>query len=166
MDNCEKIRDLILTDYVDAEADEKIKEQVNFHLLACPDCRSFVKEVESDLTVPFKEAAREEVPVHLWAAIKERIESESRPIAEPERTESPVGRWLRALSFPRLAPALMGVALLVLVWSAITPDGVINQAKEDDEQEYLVYLLDSMDASQDTEDVFSPNETPIETYFL
>ena len=44
--NCKKIRELILTDYIDGEADEKTKMSVNAHVAECAECKELLSSVQ------------------------------------------------------------------------------------------------------------------------
>src|SRR5882672_10339658 len=101
MDDCKRFKDLLLTDYLDAQIDPKTKEQIDAHLRMCPECRLFAQEAERDLVTPFKNVQPEEVPVHLWTAIQERLQKET---SVSERIRNLMGRWVESSFFQRLAP--------------------------------------------------------------
>jgi len=71
--NCKKIRDLLLTDYLDAQADLKLKTQVQIHLQVCEACRRFEQEVRLSISGPFKKFAAPKPPQLIWLNIKEKI---------------------------------------------------------------------------------------------
>ena len=156
MDKCEQFKDLILTDYIDGEADQTVKQQIDAHLLVCPDCLRLAEEVKKNAVVPFTQVSREAVPDGIWEGIKERIGQEA-----PWHTR--VQDFVSALAGPRAVPAFAGLVLLTLVWSTVLHDQQLRQVKEKEQGEYLVSVLSSTDQSAETDNTA---ETPIETYFL
>ena len=161
MDKCEKFKDLILTDHIDGEVDAAAKEQIDAHLLACPDCLRLAEEVKAILVVPFKQAGREAVPEGIWEGIKDRIGQEEAPWNV--RVGEVISGLAGSLTFPRLVPAFASLALLVLVASTVLHDQQVRQVKEQEQVEYLVSTLASADQAAETDNT---TETPIETYFL
>lgn len=161
MEECKKIKDLILTDFVDGELDVSIKGKVDTHLLACSECRKFTQEVESQLVAPLQGVKRQPVPDHLWSLIKDRIESEGVPA---ERSGSPIGRLFDAFLFPNWAPVLATIAISILVSSVYFSNLRIDQDRDKEQGEYLIYLLGSADVPAEGDN--NGSESPIETFFL
>jgi predicted anti-sigma-YlaC factor YlaD len=150
MSACKKYRDIILTDHMDGELDKSAQARVAQHLAVCPGCRALAEQVKQDMVLPFEQAGREAVPEHVWTSIKEKIEKESHTYS---------------FAFPKLAPALMSVAALVLVGSLMFHDQQIKQAKAQAQSEYLISVLAPANgAASETDSEDTP--TPIETYFL
>ena len=161
MENCKVIQDLILTDYIDGEVDQVTKQKVETHLLTCAQCRELVGEVKENLVVPFKRAARETVPDHVWTSIKNQIE-------EQQHSSAGVGnfleRFIESLSFTKLVPVLASFMILILIGSTAIHHQRIQQAKEKEQGEYLVSLFGSMENFSEAEN--NNGETLIEKYFL
>ena len=154
MNNCKEIQDLILTDYIDGQADQETKSHVENHLLACADCRVFAQEVKANLVVPFERAQRQTVPAHLWNSIKEKIEEE-----QYARAPDFLDRLLDLFS-SRLAPVLASLAVLIVVGSFVFHDRLVKHAREEAQGKYLASLLSP------AEDNTSGLGTTIEEYFL
>jgi predicted anti-sigma-YlaC factor YlaD len=76
---CERVRELLLTDYLDHQADADIKAQVEAHLHACADCRRFEAEVGQGAVAPFTDVSQPEVPQTIWLNISKRIAERERP---------------------------------------------------------------------------------------
>lgn len=70
---CEKIRELLLTDYLDKEADITVRTRVQKHLEACSACKRFEEEVRRTAVEPFRNAVKPQVPVSIWYAVREAI---------------------------------------------------------------------------------------------
>jgi len=156
MKKCEEIKSLILTDYIDGCAERKASEELESHLLDCLDCRSFFKEVKNTVGMPFQQSAVQPVPAALWAAVRENLEQEkANPLADF------LDRLKELLVFPRLVPVLGSLAFMLIAGSVTWNMVQLRQAKDQAQGEYLVSLLNSGNASTDSEAA-----NPIEHYFL
>ena len=51
---CERIQELLLTDYTDTEASEALRGEVAEHLASCASCRAFARTVSEKAVMPFK----------------------------------------------------------------------------------------------------------------
>ena len=158
MSNCKEIRDFILTDYIDGEIHGALKKTINDHLSECGDCLMFAREVEKNLIDPFKTSPKKEVPEALWRSIKEKIENSN---AKGRRIKDFWGRLTGSFSFPKLAaPVFMLLLAMGTIFFHIQRE---NQAREQEQVEYLAYVLTPPDL-QETDNNSSP--MPIEEYFL
>ncbi len=161
MNTCKNIKDLILTDYIDDEAGAATKAAVDAHLLFCGDCRQFADKVKEDLAGPFKNVESENVPEHLWTAIKDKIENQS----SARLKES--GFWEKfAGSFfsPRLATALGGFAVIILLSSFVFYHQLSEKRQAQEQGEYLASLWRSSDVVSDMPG--NSDQMPLEKYFL
>ncbi|MBM3248701.1 MAG: zf-HC2 domain-containing protein [Candidatus Omnitrophica bacterium] len=112
--NCEKIKELILTDFSDNRLDEKLKSQVNAHLSSCAGCREFAQSVNKIAIEPFKSAQKENPPDYLWYRIKERIGGE-----KPQPALSGVFEGLQMFFHPKPAFALATIAVVIIIASVM-----------------------------------------------
>jgi len=161
MKKCDHFKDLILTDYIDGELDKNVRESLEGHLLSCRDCQAFVQEVKNNAVSPFQKACRQPVPVEIWQTIREDIEQE---YTKQNPLEDFIERLKGLVFVPRFIPVFASVILMFLVGSVALNTIQINQAKEKDQGEYLVALLDSTGPSGQADS--SGLETSIEHYFL
>ncbi|MCA9403922.1 MAG: zf-HC2 domain-containing protein [Candidatus Omnitrophica bacterium] len=178
---CEKVKELVLTDYVDGQLETAEKVRLVEHLKTCASCHEFAQAVEKELVAPFADLERPEVPPVVWQNIRTAI--------VPEEEPEPAGpAFIRFLDNLRsLRPALLILAGVVFVFmlstlftkSAGTPEQiaqppVIQQqlaAQEGpsstDELTVETYLA-SLD--DDYDDVYDLAEngygTALEEYFL
>ncbi|MBF0505128.1 MAG: zf-HC2 domain-containing protein [Candidatus Omnitrophica bacterium] len=161
MKKCEYFKDLLLTDYIDGELAQKIKLELDNHLLVCPDCRVFAQEVKKRTVQPFYNVSAQPVPGVIWETVRERI-------AGKQEQYNPLEEFIRGLKnlflLPKPVPVLASVMLMFLAGSAALYTIQVNQTKEKDQGEFLVSLLDSNGwGSQADNNSFG---TPIEHYFL
>ena len=108
--NCKKVRELLLTDYLDKQTGLELRTEVEEHLKICPECRRLEDEIRRAIVLPFKDAKGPQAPHYLWLNIKERI-------AERESSKRSLLDWLReklqVFSFP--APALTFASTMVIL---------------------------------------------------
>lgn len=161
MDTCKKIKDLILTDYLDKEADQSVKAQIDEHLLSCPDCRLLAEDVKEQLVLPFESTTRHEVPEHLWTIIKDKIQNEPNPRSN---FKTFIQTFVNVFSFPYLAPALAGLVIVILLGGVGFYHQIAEKRQDKEQSEYLVSLWRSSDVFTDIQS--NADQTSIEKYFL
>jgi len=134
--NCERIRKLLLTDYLDKEAGAKVKLQVEEHLRACVECRRFEQEVRQDAVLPFKNAVKPQAPDAVWANIRERI---SRRQSRRVSLLDLIAEKLKVFTLPKPAIVFASAVAVFLIVS-----GAIWKYKEDKNQvrDYFAEQID------------------------
>ncbi len=158
MHNCNNIKDIILTDYVDNEIDTSVKVQVEKHLQGCLSCQAFAREVKAQLVVPLQQATRQEVPSQMWNNIQNQI------IQQQQSSEGLLVKLQSWLSLPRLVPTLVSLAMVVIVTSTLFfDDQKVKQARDQEIGSYLTYVMDSQESSAGENNNLG---TSIESYFL
>lgn len=160
--NCERIQELILTDYLDGILEENVRKELEAHLADCPQCLDFAKAARSTAFESFEGVSKIAPPAHVWARIEERLQQEN----VPSVVHSP--SWLEHLKalFALPKPALVLAAVLVLFISAGTIDIIKPRPKELSRStvEYYVSLVDPVtDPSESDKDDFG---TDVEQVFL
>ncbi len=160
MDKCKKFRDLILTDYIDAQLDGVSKAQVQEHLHQCATCQAFFLEVKNKLIVPFEKAPHQPVPTHLWGIIEERIRQGHSRVSVVDFIRG----WIEGITFPRLVPALASLIMVVFIGSTVFVNQQVKQAQDWEGGTYLAYILSSTGVSVPVNN--HDLGTPIEQYFL
>lgn len=159
---CDKIQELLKTNYLDDRLDSLQKENIKQHLEICPRCRKLEEELQSQRAL-FKNIGKQEVPERVWHNIRETIFAEN---LNPE----PVGidnifRRLKGLIFaPRPVFALASVfaaVMLILVFTGISihKQQVVTDANN---EEIAVDYGFNGDSSDNIYDL----GTNIEQYFL
>lgn len=176
MVKCKKIQELILTDYLDGEMEDK--SLVEQHLASCVACKEFLA-LARQVVEPLENAqksflSQEEV----WSRIQEEISAEEafEPVDEPE-----FDLWERLISWvssPRPVFAMSTFAVVIvsiLVFSLNGPkvelakklpasQQELSQTKAiailaDSQEEYLAYLFNEDEEAEGY-------GTSMETYFL
>jgi anti-sigma factor RsiW len=74
---CKKVRDRLITEYMDKELALAMNTEVERHLTACPDCREFLGAVQKTAVIPFQKAGEIQPDSVVWQRIQEKIEAES-----------------------------------------------------------------------------------------
>jgi len=161
MKKCSGIKDLILTDYIDGELVKDAAGQVESHLLGCPECRAFLKEIKDNTAIPFHQSVRQPVPGVLWDMVRQNIENEGQA---PGLFSDFIEKIKGLLVIPRLVPIFASLALMLLAGSVTLNVIHFQQAKDKDQGEYLVSLIGPTGSSLQAEN--NDPGTPIERYFL
>lgn len=161
MNACKNIKDLILTDYFDAQSDTATRAQVDAHLLVCADCQVFAQDVKEKLAEPFKTVVRENVPDHLWSAIKDKIQENSSVSFRQENLLK--GLWEFFMP-SKLRPVLGSFAVLILVGIFVSYHRISVERQAKEQGEYLVSLWMSPDILSDLQG--NENQGLLEKYFL
>ncbi|MBF0569237.1 MAG: zf-HC2 domain-containing protein [Candidatus Omnitrophica bacterium] len=112
---CAKIQELLISDYIDGEADAAVKKLVEDHLTSCFSCREFLSVVQTTDDV-LRQPPQERLSEDVWSAVRERI------------TQAPLG-WRERLGLvwegPAFRPAVVFCASLAVAFfisGVIMPD--------------------------------------------
>lgn len=71
--NCEKVRELLLTDHTDGELDADTAAAVRGHLARCASCKAFETTILRVAVEPFRAAVPVAPPQHVWKRIERAI---------------------------------------------------------------------------------------------
>jgi predicted anti-sigma-YlaC factor YlaD len=80
---CRKIRDLIITDYMDNEISPANKDLVDRHLKDCGRCREYKAVLTRSAIEPFRKIEAIKPSDSVWRGIKAAIQPERRPSLMP-----------------------------------------------------------------------------------
>jgi len=116
---CERVQDLLLTDYTDGRLDEALRREVAGHIKSCGACRDFECVVREKAVAPLKHAEKIEPPAYLWERIRREVSAERRPAIDVYGALGSVAgtlrRGLEALTrIPKPALAFAMVAMLII----------------------------------------------------
>jgi len=75
--NCEQIKELLLTDYADNRLTDEKRQEVDKHLAACSDCRTFQALARGVAAQVFNDKKIPQAPEYLWQRIKNEVSEES-----------------------------------------------------------------------------------------
>ena len=120
--DCEKIQELIITDYSDGEASQAVKEEVQRHLGACNRCRELERALRDNAVEPFRKAREFKPADSVWHRIEEAIALE-----EAQRSGG-LPAYLRGLlqgayylQRTRLAVTTAAIAVIIIAVAAGVP---------------------------------------------
>jgi len=165
--NCKKIRELIMTDYLDGEISQRLKEEVEKHLSSCYRCREFKQTVMKEAVEPFRVSGENKPPDYLWYRIKDAI------AAKEEKEAVSVFRrmrifWEHIFSFPKPVFALATISAVILTAVVLTKLPLNNQKTVNKYLEEQLDFLVNLDV--DEPDYFDTGivdlGTSIEEYLL
>jgi anti-sigma factor RsiW len=163
--NCRKIQEIILTDYIDDQLDQKRKCFIDEHLEHCHQCREFAAIAQERLVKPFSNAEKQEVPAIIWDQVKESIAAQQEP--KVSLIEEILERLRQVVSMPRPVFAMASLVTLVLMISILPQFMMSNPAVKINgvgQVEYLSYLTGTSGDVSTSES--ADLGTPIEKYFL
>lgn len=123
--DCEKIQNLLMSDYIDGEADEKTRKKIREHLATCGKCREIEKALKEDITPSLKFAKRESPPDFVWERIKNRIMKEGQTI--PQR----IGIKILKPAFALSTVALAILALVIITRLPLRANGRLDSYMEE-----------------------------------
>lgn len=111
MMQCKRIQELLKTDYLDQEADQK-KQLVKEHLAQCSACSELEKNLQIQRML-FQGAKRQSVPERVWHNIAEAIVTER---LKPEEDLIPgILEWLKGLIFKRRPAVVLATSLFSMI---------------------------------------------------
>lgn len=105
--NCQKIREVILTDYIDNELEEKTQTKIKNHLANCPACRNVEKALKAMIVEPLRNSESFNPPAVLWSKIRNKLAQK-----ELEDRDESAGGWLFAFR-PQWLNIVLFIPLLV-----------------------------------------------------
>ncbi|MBF0504312.1 MAG: zf-HC2 domain-containing protein [Candidatus Omnitrophica bacterium] len=172
--NCRKIQDVLITDYIDGQLDQKHKFLIEEHLAHCLHCKEFYIITQQAVIAPFVTTAAAKPPEIIWARVREAIGA--REDSEKVGTDANfVMDFLRKLvfvpTFPVFFPKpvfVFSTIVTLVLMIGILPQLMITHPtiKIDarSQMEYLSYLSGTGGdiSASDSADL----GTPIEKYFL
>lgn len=131
--NCKKIRDIVITDYIDNELDEKTRREIEQHLNNCADCRAFEKALLSTVVGPLKNAETVNPPDVLWSRIKNNLEQgkhNNNFMSLGELLSIFRQRWVNTVfvTVMLLLMALAGNYFAAGIWSAVSQQSTVATA--------------------------------------
>ena len=162
---CERIHEILLTDYVDGELSAEKSKEVEAHLSSCSQCREFLAELRLLTEKATFQRANESISQErVWQNIKGQIEEERAP-AVVSNPFVGITSWLKdILRLPKPAFALFAVTAVVLIVTVqtklINRQEIIQPALLETQEYFDEDLLVSQTADGDG------YGTDIEEYFL
>ncbi|MEE9605655.1 MAG: zf-HC2 domain-containing protein [Candidatus Scalindua sp.] len=164
--NCKKVKELILTDYLDGQVNEEQKRQIEKHLASCGPCKEYELLAKKTVIDPFNNAKRIRPSEVVWHKIKEQIEEEQQELASPF---ADLIRRIKSFLYvpkPAFVVATIMVVLLIIVTIIKLPSEKQEIVKVSPEKqiECMTYLLRVF--NQDSTNETNGFGTSIEEYFL
>ncbi len=182
---CKKIQELLLTDYIDGEASDALKNEVERHVNVCHRCRQFERDLLKTAIEPLREAKESKPPDLVCNHIKEALVKESIVLEERGKSEGFLAQLrnylphacqrdslrhrCRLFSLPKPALALatgLGVVIVLMITVSRfqTHNQRVTKAYQGKQVEYLTHVIgDSEYFSLEENNGYG---TAIEEYFF
>jgi len=143
--DCEKIRELILADYIDNAMSDEGRIRLNIHLAHCQECKEFCETAKNTIVKPFANVKKIEPAGFIWYRVKEAI------IAKQQKKLGFAASLLEKLksvfSIPRPALAMSTLMALVLV---VVLTAVLRFSNKEvlgisgeEQAEYFIYSIET-----------------------
>lgn len=140
MMNCAKVRDLLLTDYVDGRLSQGFVSRIDSHCVSCATCRALSEAVKKT-SAGMRLSERFEAPAHVWQNISSVLaESDA---ARVGFIDTIIGK-LRALLFAHKPAFAVTTMVTVILMGALTVkvpayrnQRMVNAYLEEQAQMYL-----------------------------
>ena len=151
--NCKKVKELLMTDYVDGELRPDIRSKIKEHLAGCSDCRTLEEALQRKAVEPFRNAQKVQAPDIVWEGVKEAI-------AVPERAPVFI---IRRPAFSLAAVAALIFLTIIFARPFFISHGPVTEYVQE-QAEFFAYLDTGANGFMDEED--RGLGTSIEEYFL
>ncbi len=165
--NCEEIKEVLMTDFMDNECSGAVQEEVVAHLKACGDCRRFEQLLRRKVWQPFRAIKAVKPPEEIWQRIKGSIEATHPPRVAPGwgRIFELLRRNYLRVPMPVFGVATVMAAILVTVLVVGAPVSRKRLVKESlqEKSEYMLSLHHSLNQDMNG---YSDFDTTIEHYFF
>jgi len=152
---CKKIQELLKSDYLDGQANQKEEQLVKEHLAGCGLCRKLEEELRAQQAL-LKNAKRIAVPESLWQNIRQGIASE-----ELSGTRGLLQRLRDYVFRPRPAFVLASALTMIIFITFFFIFAVQKRQFDDAGSDMAVYSLNG-----ESDDSLYSLGTNIEEYFL
>ena len=163
---CGKIKELILTDYIDNEMNDEEKVRLNMHLVHCHGCKEFLETVNNAAVGPFAGAKQIQPPGFIWQRVREAVIAGQQ---EKIRFSAGLLEKLKAVFyFPKPVLVISTIAALALIIALTATLKFSNKAgpgiNREDQVEYSTYSIETpVSALLNNDGGFG---TSVEKYFL
>jgi len=164
--DCKIVKELITTDYVDKELDEKLMKEIAVHLRACKKCSVFEESLRKAAVEPFKNIKEIRPPEYLWERIKENIEKEN------TRQEQGLFVYIRnylqlVFAIPRPIFAATAVIIVCIILGVILGVSLNSQHQITNYLQDQIDFISSLDVNSSNSSTTNHNGfgTTIEEYF-
>ncbi len=163
---CDKVQELILTDYLDGQINKELKVGIEKHLTSCADCKEYEHVARATTVTPFNNTERLSPPATTWVKIRNQIEKEEQPQERTNPFADLIGGIKSVLYIPKPAFALATVAIVILVIVTVIklPSEQIVKLSTEEQIECMDYLLGAF--NEESTDDNNDFESSVEEYFL
>lgn len=76
---CDKVKDILITDYIDNELEANARLKIEEHLSRCSSCKAFKEDLLNITIEPLKGVKEAIPPEFIWSRIKNSLEEQKAP---------------------------------------------------------------------------------------
>jgi len=146
---CKKIKEIILSDYIDDELDLECRKNVEIHLEKCESCRQFKDDVDLNIVGILQHASKLEPRQELWYKIKDKLEPKRR-LFVPEN----ITGFLKGLFTVRKPIYAVAAIMMLVVVTGVFSKLYMNEKNSLDRYlgEQMAFVLSLDNGSEDEND--------------
>ena len=164
--DCKRIKELITTDYIDRELDEKLMKEIDAHLRVCEECNVFEESLRKAAIEPFKNIKEMRPPEYLWERIKGDIKKEN--TRQEQGLFVYIRNYLQSVpAIPRPIFAATAVIIACIIFGIILRGSLNSQHQITDYLQDQTDFISSLDVNTSNSPMTNHNgfDTTIEEYF-
>lgn len=109
---CERVKELLMSDFIDGEVGKSLKMEIEGHLETCANCKKVEEQIRKIAVKPFEVLEKTSPPEEVWQRIKGAIEEKREVEVAPGLLER--FRLLLARQYAYVVPAVSFVVLIML----------------------------------------------------
>jgi predicted anti-sigma-YlaC factor YlaD len=151
--NCKRIQELLKSDYLDGEANQREESFIKEHLAGCSECSRLEEELQAQSSL-FRKAKPVAVPEHIWRNIRNTI------VNERLKQETPA--WL---AWPSRSVFAFASAFAVMILILFFAGAIIQKRQAVIKDNGAVSFID-YGSNEESVNPLDDLGTNIEEYFL
>ena len=156
----ERVKRLILTDYLDNYLEEDLKNKVSRIIVEDEELSDFLSEVQNKTVKPFSQAENFHAPERIWSTVEGRLDN-----LQPQGKIRFWSRWLAGWPQLRLIWAEVSFAIVLILVVTVTRMGRQSVAGYDKDLQ-IEYLMLLTQGPSDLREGNGELKTNIEKFFL
>ena len=143
--NCKRIKELILTDYIDNEMSDAERMRLNIHFAHCHECKELFDTVKNIAINPFAHVKKIDPPGFIWQRVKEAIIAKQQE--KLDFVDAAFEKLRSIFYIPKPALAMVTIMTLVFIVVLTTTLKLSNnkvlEISSEDQAEYSIYSIET-----------------------
>ena len=158
----EKIKQIILTDYLDNRLDDAQKKEIEAYIDQNEELKAFFDQALDNTIKPFSESQKIQAPPHIWEAIEDKLDRKQKTILTWPNV---IDKLWKTWTPPQMAWLALSIIFVLFVSWHVYQNRQLDRISYDKEAQ-IEYLMLLADASQLSNDERTQDEIDLEKFFL